>query len=51
MANASDLKQVGEIYNACLEAIRKQSLEGFDKEAVAWLKDARYKVMKSIETK
>ena len=45
------LKQIGEIYNECLQAIRSQPLEGFDEEVTAWLKNARYQIMKDIEEK
>jgi hypothetical protein len=51
MANTSDLRQVGEIYHACLEIIRKQPLEGFDNEVMVWLREARYQVMKEVEKK
>ncbi|KAG6914926.1 hypothetical protein DXG01_014389 [Tephrocybe rancida] len=46
---SSTLKQVSELFDACIAQVRSQPAENFDEEAAKWIKDARVSVMKQIE--
>ncbi|KAJ7099748.1 hypothetical protein C8R44DRAFT_988592 [Mycena epipterygia] len=46
-----DLKQVGQLFNVAIASIRDDTptLEALEPQAIAWLKEARYKLMCKIE--
>jgi hypothetical protein len=48
---APDLKQIGALFNGCIETIRDEAHENLHETAVQWLKDARYQLMRQIEAK
>jgi hypothetical protein len=45
----ADLKQVAAIFNDCIETIRNQRHPNLKKQAVEWLKTARYQLMRQVE--
>jgi hypothetical protein len=47
---APDLKQVAALFNDCIEAIRNERHDNLHETAVQWLKDARYQLMRQIES-
>ncbi|KAJ7681356.1 hypothetical protein B0H17DRAFT_1205886 [Mycena rosella] len=53
MATPVDLKKVGQLFDETMNAIRDGTPDTNDLEpqAIAWLKDARYKVMRKIEAR
>ncbi|KAJ6601446.1 hypothetical protein DFH09DRAFT_1355596 [Mycena vulgaris] len=46
-----DLKQVGQLFKDILEAVRNDApdMDALEPAAIAWLKNARYKIMREIE--
>jgi hypothetical protein len=50
--NPVDLKQVGKLFEDTLAAIRDDApdIDTLEQQAIAWLKAARYKIMREIET-
>ncbi|KAJ7681352.1 hypothetical protein B0H17DRAFT_1333741 [Mycena rosella] len=51
MATPVDLKKVGQLFDETITAIRDGTPDtnGLEPQAIAWLKDARYKVMRKTE--
>ncbi|KAG6904801.1 hypothetical protein DXG01_007070 [Tephrocybe rancida] len=48
-ASSSSLKQVSELFEACIAQVRSKPAENFEAEAAKWIKSARVNVMKRIE--
>ena len=48
-----DLKQVGALFNDTIAAIRDETptVEELEPQAIEWLKGARYKIMRELESK
>lgn len=46
-----DLKQVGQLFNVAIASIRDNtpSIEALEPQAIAWLKESRYKLICEIE--
>lgn len=49
MADTVDLKQVGALFDNCIQRIRNQSLGNGEKAVAEWLQKARYDLMRQIE--
>jgi hypothetical protein len=48
---AFDLKQVGQLFNTIVSAIRDDTpdIDALEPQAIEWLKSARYKLMRDVE--
>ncbi|KIM89329.1 hypothetical protein PILCRDRAFT_813260 [Piloderma croceum F 1598] len=45
-----DMKQIAGLFNDCIETIRNEKHNNLEQMAIDWLRDARYKLMRDIET-